>query len=193
MNFNTFLPSSEEQNNLESKFGIIESKFSKDKSYDDSDSPWLWNQEPITEVPKGHKSFVYLITNKLNGKRYIGFKMFCNQRKTSVNGKLKTVETESDWKDYWSSSDILNKEIKRFGTGNYIREIMCLTVNKSVGKYVEAYLQFTRRALEKNRDLYYNGIVNLRLNQQTLNAWSEVEYPTKPLLGDLLAKEKGLE
>lgn len=193
MNFENLLPSTEEHESLKQKIVKKPSVIVKDEKYDDTESPWLWNQEVLTEIPKGHKTFVYLITNKLNGKRYVGFKTFSNSRKTTVDKKRKTVETESDWKDYWSSSDTLNKEIKRFGTGNFIREVMCLTVNKSVGKYVEAYVQFKRRVLEKNRDKYYNGIVNLRLNQQTLNAWTDIEWHSKPLLGDLLAHEKGME
>lgn len=193
MNFNNLLPSIEEQAQLEEKIVKKPTTIEKDKLYDDSYSPWLWNQEELNDIPKGHKSFVYLITNKLDGKRYIGFKTFTNSHKTTVNKKRKTVESESDWKEYWSSSDALNRDVKRYGTGNFIREIMCLTVNKSVGKYIEAYTQFKRRVLEKNRDKYYNGIVNLRINQQTLNAWTEIEWHSKPLLGDELAVEKGME
>ena len=190
IDFTSLLPNELEQTQLQATFKPVINQVVKDVNHDDSVSEWLWNQQPIDIIPDKHKTFVYLITNKLTGKRYIGFKVFVTKKQRIVKRKKTRVETESDWKDYWSSSDNLNNDVKKYGPGNFIREIVCMTVNKAVGKYIEAQLHFERKVLTDNKDHYYNGIVNLRINQHTLKQINEVEWCTQPLLGDILAAEQ---
>ena len=140
---------------------------------EDNDSPWLWNGNPIDKIPEEHKTFVYLITNKITKKRYIGFKTAVSRRTYVENHKKKQKEVESDWKTYWSSSENLQEDVKKYGKQNFIREIIWLTVNKAVGKYIELEEQITRKVMTENRDQYYNGIVNVRLNQHTIGRFNE--------------------
>ena len=190
IDFTSLLPEEDEQKRLQNTFKPVANQVTKDSNYSSESSDWLWNQQPLDVVPDKHKTFVYLITNKITGKRYIGFKVFVTKKQRIINHKKKRFDFESDWRDYWSSSDNLNNDVKKYGPGNFIREVVCLTVNKSIGKYIEAQLHFDRKVLTINKDNYYNGIVNLRINQQTLKQIDDVEWCTKPLLGDILAKEQ---
>ena len=71
------------------------------------------------------------------------------------------------------------KDVGKYGTGAFIREIVALTVNKSIGKYYEAYYQFIKGVLTDNNDRYYNGIVNLRINQNGLKKFKDVIFCDK--------------
>ena len=135
---------------------------------DEEVSPWLWNGKPIETIPPEHETFVYLITNK----------------------KKRHIKVESDWKTYWSSSENLQADVAKYGKGSFLREIIYLSVNKGVGKYLEAYEQFTRNAL--TTDGYYNGIVNLRIGKRTIGKVKDV-IKADVLLGDDIAKQFGYE
>ena len=190
IDFTSLLPNETEQEKLQHIFEPVHGFVNKDSRYDDSVSDWLWNQKPLQCIPKNHQTFVYLITNKITGKRYIGFKVFVTKKQKVIKHKKTRVQSESDWKDYWSSSELLNNDVKKYGPGNFIREIVCMTVNKAVGKYIEAYLHFTRKVLTENKNHYYNGIVNLRINQHTLKQIDQIEWCTERLLGDILAEDE---
>ena len=56
--------------------------------------------------------FIYITTNKINGKRYIG------QRKFSNN--------HGGWKNYLGSGKLLNRAIKKYGIENFYRDIVDL-------------------------------------------------------------------
>lgn len=183
INFDDFLPDENEQ--LIAKTSIKQTQQTQSQYYDDSINPWLWNGAPIESIPKNHKSFVYLFTNKITGRQYIGFKTAVSKTTRVVKGKKKRSEKESDWKEYYSSSQEVLHDIAKYGRGNFIREIIALTVNKSVGKYFEAYYQFKRNVLLDKSNRYYNGIVNLRLNHRILKDWEKVEFATT-ILGDQL-------
>ena len=73
---------------------------------------WLFNGQPFDEsLIKGHEGFVYLIRNELTGQKYLGRKYFASVRK--VKGKTRRQRFESDWRDYWSSSDVVKEEVKK--------------------------------------------------------------------------------
>ena len=174
--FQELMPKQQESEVLEKKL----KKESKEQiERDDSLNPWLWNGEPIEHIPQPHETFVYLFTNKINGKQYIGFKTAISVTTKSVKGKKKRIKVESDWENYFSSSQELLKDVGKYGTGAFIREIVALTVNKSIGKYYEAYYQFTKGVLTDNNDRYYNGIVNLRINQNGLKKFKDVVFCDK--------------
>ena len=157
---------------------------------DEEVSPWLWNGKPIETIPPEHETFVYLITNKNNGKRYIGFKTAVSRKTKKKKKKKRHIKVESDWKTYWSSSENLQADVAKYGKGAFLREIIYLSVNKGVGKYLEAYEQFTRNAL--TTDGYYNGIVNLRIGKRTIGKVKDV-IKADVLLGDDIAKQFGYE
>jgi hypothetical protein len=125
---------------------------------------WIYKQEQILEFPQEYIGFVYLITNNISGKKYIGKKLAQFRRtKPPLKGKrLKRRSlVESDWRDYWGSSDNLNTDVQALGTENFTREILYLCKSKAEMSYLEAREQFERRVLES--DDYYNGIINVRV------------------------------
>ena len=124
---------------------------------------WLYNNEPFTD-PGEHYGFVYIITNISSGRRYIGKKLFWSIKRKQVNKVRKRYKAESDWKDYWSSSEELREEILLTGKDNYIREIIHLCKNKGTCNYLEAKEQFTRSVLE-NKDLWYNSWISVKVNR----------------------------
>ena len=76
--------------------------------------PWLYNNETIVELPDGTVGFVYLITNTKSNKKYIGKKLaqFKKTRPPLKGRKNKRRSTvESDWRDYWGSSDQLKADV----------------------------------------------------------------------------------
>ena len=125
---------------------------------------WTYQQQPLEEIPEGYIGFVYLITNLTTGQKYIGKKLaqFKKTRPPLKGKKLKRRTTvESDWRDYWGSSERLQADVNTLGPENFIREILYLCKSKAEMSYLEAREQFERRVLET--DDYYNGIINVRV------------------------------
>lgn len=110
--------------------------------------------------------FVYAITNIKENKIYIGKKqMQTIKKRPPLKGKKNKRHQliETDWKEYTSSSNELNEDIKRLGKENFKFEILRFCSSKSELAYYEAKEQFDRGVLL--RDDYYNGIINLRIGK----------------------------
>ena len=125
---------------------------------------WTYQGKTIDELPKGCEAFVYLITNKVNGMKYVGKKLakFKVTKKPLKGKKNKRRSTkESDWRDYYGSSDRLNADVLELGDDNFTREIIHICPSRGIASYLEAREQFERRVLET--DDYYNGIINVRV------------------------------
>ena len=122
-------------------------------------NPWLLNDQPfLTDDIKDNYGFVYCITDTVNGRKYIGRKYFWSVRK--VVGKRKKSKKESDWQDYYSSSDVLHTLIKEHGPDRFKREILFLGKTKGQVNYMEIKLQFQLDVLEclmeNGQRQYYN-------------------------------------
>jgi hypothetical protein len=124
---------------------------------------WLYNNAPLEEIPENAYGYVYLITNLTNGRKYIGKKLFWFRRTKVVKGKKKRLKVESDWKDYWSSSDELKADIEKLGINNFSREILYICPNKGLCNYLEAKEQMVRCVLET--DQYYNSQIQCRVHR----------------------------
>jgi hypothetical protein len=125
---------------------------------------WTYQNQPVNEIPEGYIGFVYIITNTVTGQKYIGKKLAQFKRtKPPLKGKkLKRRSTvESDWREYFGSSDRLNADVQALGPEKFTREILYLCKSKAELSYLEAREQFERRVLET--DDYYNGIINVRV------------------------------
>jgi len=125
---------------------------------------WMYQGQELQEIPEGYTAFVYLITNKLTNKKYIGKKLFYFTKTKSIKGKKKRIKQESDWKEYWSSSEDVKKDVKEYGEENFLREIIKLCINKGSASYYEAKEQFINEVLEKPEE-WYNGQIQVRVHR----------------------------
>ena len=126
--------------------------------------PWTYQGKPIQTLPEDCEGFVYLITNTTNGKRYVGKKLAkFKKTRPPLKGRInkRRSKVESDWKEYWGSSDHLNADVAELGEDKFTREILYICKTRGVMSYLEAREQFERRVLES--DEYYNGIINVRV------------------------------
>ena len=125
---------------------------------------WTFNGKKIIELPEDVVGFVYQITNTTNGRKYIGKKLAkFKTTKPPLKGRKNKRRgyKESDWRDYWGSSDKLNEDVQALGTDKFTREILYYCNSRGLMSYLEAREQFERRMLES--DEYYNGIINVRV------------------------------
>ena len=107
----------------------------------------------IKPNPKIYFGFIYTITNKLNGRIYIGRKVYHRRRKKKIIG-------ESDWREYTGSSKKLNADITKYGRDNFEFKIIKHTRNAGIHRYLEIKEIIKRDAiLKKNEGKYYNGQV----------------------------------
>lgn len=134
---------------------------------------WLYNGQPVEEIDlKKYAAFVYLITNLKTGRLYIGLKQTSFAKTKQVKGKKKRTRAESDWREYWSSSEELKADVVALGEENFKREILYFCKMKSHANYLEAREQMDRRVLE-NPDKYYNGIINCRVSKNHIKSLIE--------------------
>ena len=124
---------------------------------------WIYKNKVFEEVPANAYGYVYLITNNLTGRKYIGKKLFWFRKTKVVKGKKKRLKVESDWRDYWSSSDEVKLDVKTIGEINFTREILHICQNKGTCNYLEAKEQMLRGVLES--DLYYNAQIQCRVHR----------------------------
>ena len=124
---------------------------------------WIYKNKVFEEVPANAYGYVYLITNNLTGRKYIGKKLFWFRKTKVVKGKKKRLKVESDWRDYWSSSDEVKSDVKAVGEINFTREILHICQNKGTCNYLEAKEQMLRGVLES--DLYYNAQIQCRVHR----------------------------
>ena len=132
---------------------------------------WLYENTQIETLPEDCVGFVYLITNTISGRRYIGKKLAKFSKTTykvvklkNGNKKRKRIKSkvDSDWQLYYGSNDQLNKDIAELGSDNFTREILFYCRSKAECSYVEAREQFNHRVLES--DDWYNGQIVCRIH-----------------------------
>ena len=125
---------------------------------------WTYQGEEIDKIPDEYEGFVYLITNTTNDRKYIGKKLAkFKTTKPPLKGKKNKRRgyKESDWRDYWGSSDKLQADVETLGEDKFTREILYFCTSRAEISYLEAKEQFDRRVLETEE--YYNGIINVRV------------------------------
>lgn len=127
-------------------------------------SDWVYQGKTVEELPANCEAFVYLITNKKNGMKYVGKKLAkFKTTKPPLKGKKnkRRGTKESDWRTYWGSSDHLQEDVATLGEKHFIREILYFCSSRGIASYLEAKEQFDREVLLT--DDYYNGIINVRV------------------------------
>jgi len=132
---------------------------------------WLFENSLVEILPEDCVGFVYLITNNLTGRRYIGKKLAKFSKTTYrmvklKNGKKKRKKIrgkiDSDWQTYYGSNTELNKDVAELGVENFTREILYYCKSKAECSYIEAREQFSRKVLETTD--YYNGHIQVRVH-----------------------------
>ena len=94
------------------------------------------------------------------GKKLAKFKRSRKPLKGRKNKRRYKID--SDWQDYYGSSDELTIDIKKLGKEYFKREILFYCNSKAEMSYVEAREQFARKVLESND--YYNGHIRVRVH-----------------------------
>ena len=137
---------------------------------------WLYQDTPVETLLEECVGFVYLITNNLSGRKYIGKKLakfsktaykIVKQKNGIKKRKKIRSKVDSDWKEYYGSSPELTADIITLGTENFSREILFYCKSKSECSYVEAREQFERKVLESTD--YYNGHIQVRVHKSHIN------------------------
>jgi len=131
---------------------------------------WIYKTKQITnisELPINTFGFVYLIKNLQSGEYYIGKKQLISRvnkklgKKEIANlpiqrGRKQTkrlIETESNWLEYWSSSKILQEQVKKQGPDNFSREILEFAHSSKHLTFLEVKHQIINRVLEDKLSL----------------------------------------
>tara|TARA_B100001057_G_scaffold140260_1_gene139923 strand:+ start:5033 stop:5485 length:453 start_codon:yes stop_codon:yes gene_type:complete len=127
-------------------------------------STWTYQGKPVEHIDPDYEGFVYLITNTVDHRMYVGKKLAkFKTTKPPLKGRKnkRRGKKESDWREYWGSSDHLSADVERLGEDKFTREILYMCKSRGEMSYLEAREQFERRVLET--DSYYNGIINVRV------------------------------
>ena len=125
-----------------------------------------WILEENVNVDGNTFGFIYIISNNIDNKHYIGKKQ-CKSRikRKPLKGKRRNRidHKESDWKTYTSSSKELNEAIEKHGKENFTFKIIRTCDSKWALAYYEIKEQIDREVLFK--DEYLNGIINCRIGK----------------------------
>lgn len=124
------------------------------------ENPWRYNERPFTSDNIGeYFGFVYCITNKTTGRKYIGRKYLWSYR--TPPGKKRRVKQESDWKKYYGSCPELKEDVKKYGKDIFDRKILSLHKTKGDCNYEETKQLFLNNVLSESLDdgtpAYYNS------------------------------------
>jgi hypothetical protein len=132
---------------------------------------WIYQGTQIDTLPDDCVGFVYLITNNVSGRKYIGKKLAKFAKTTYKVVKLKNgtkkkkkirSKVDSDWQEYYGSNEQLNKDVETLGKENFTREIIFYCKSKAECSYIEAREQFRHQVLESAD--YYNGQISVRVH-----------------------------
>lgn len=128
---------------------------------------WLYQDGPIDpSTLEGYKSFVYIITNKATGKKYIGKKrlQFVRMKKVKDSKRRKKHVKTSDWESYYGSSELLAKDIVTYGKENFERRIIRLCESNALASYYELKEQIDQGVLFKPAE-FYNHYIGARIHR----------------------------
>jgi len=132
---------------------------------------WYYQDTVVESLPEDCVGFVYLITNTVSGRMYVGKKLAKFAKTTYKTVKLKNgtkkkkkirSKIDSDWQLYHGSNLELLKDIETLGTENFKRQILHYCNSKALCSYTEAREQFERKVLESTN--YYNGIIAVKVH-----------------------------
>jgi len=133
---------------------------------------WTYLNDKFSyEMIGDHYGFVYIVTNTVTDRKYLGKKWFWSSRKKKVKGKKRAVrlKLESDWESYYGSSVELTADVEKYGKDKFRREIIHLCKTKGDASYYEAKYQFECGVLES--DQWYNAWIIVRVRKNHLTSY----------------------
>lgn len=126
---------------------------------------WTYQGQPFTEEQiENNIGFVYLITNTVNGKQYLGRKLFTKSKSYQKNKKRKKMRVPSDWMTYTGSNEQLNSDIEAGHT--ITKEILHLCKSKGWCTYLETKEILVRDCLLSEN--WYNYWVSCKIRRTHL-------------------------
>lgn len=138
---------------------------------------WFYNDEPVNEIDPQYIGYVYCISNLLDGRKYFGKKKSkfaktsvktIKVKSTGLKKKKKTrTQADSDWRDYYGSSDELKADVEKLGKENFKREILYFCSSLSECSYYEAKIQFETDCL-LDPSKFYNRWIMVRVRSAHL-------------------------
>ena len=140
---------------------------------------WYYNDNEFTEDMIGESyGYVYLITNLIDNRKYIGKKFFSKAGYKTVKGKRKKIRKPSDWLEYYGSNKSLLEDVAKHGENNFKREILHLCKTRSDCAYLELKEQIDNRVLESSD--WYNDWIMVKVRKNHLKLFS---LPSKEIHG----------
>lgn len=128
---------------------------------------WLYEDKEFIDV-EDYYGFIYLIENLVNGKKYIGRKFLTKAGYKTVKGKRKKIRVESDWRDYYGSSNSLKEDIDLYGKDSFRRTILRLCKSRGECNYFETKYIFDNDAILDPK--YYNSWVSCKIQASHVKA-----------------------
>ena len=128
---------------------------------------WIYKDEIFDITPEEYQGFVYEITEIDTNKKYIGKKNFWKPKTLPITKTRKRrvrTRTESDWREYFGSSNELQSLVESRGSDKFKREILILCKTKGEMSYHEAKLQFERDVLLS--DEYLNEFIGCKIHSR---------------------------
>lgn len=130
---------------------------------------WLYNEQEFTTEGIGDNiGFVYEILDKQENMLYIGKKRFWSKvSKPPLKGRKNRRRSvkESDWQDYYGSSEEVKTLVEESGRDRFERRILRLCKTLGEMSYYEAKLQFENDVLLKP-DKYYNAFIGCKIHRK---------------------------
>jgi hypothetical protein len=130
----------------------------------------MWSykgEEFTTEMIGDNIGFVYIVTDKVTGMKYVGKKGFFSKvTKPPLKGKKRKRRSlkESDWKKYCGSSETVKSLVEENGLDHFDREILHLCKAKGELTYKELKEQVDREVLFKP-DEYFNAFIGCKIHR----------------------------
>ena len=135
---------------------------------------WYYGDKPYDpayeDIPPEYVGFVYRITDNETGEMYIGQKRFRKTKTlpiTKTRKRRKKTLVESDWRTYYSSSQLLQERVASGCSDNLKREILSFGYSKGDLNYLEMLEQIKCNVLFNTK--YLNGIINVRIHQKHIS------------------------
>ena len=139
---------------------------------------WFYENEPIDEIDPSFVGFTYCIENLLDGRKYYGKKKSTFKKVSVRTVKVKSTglkkkkkirtQVDSDWRDYYGSSDELKADVEKLGKENFSREILKFCETLTELSYYEAKIQFETDCL-LNPSKFYNRWIMVRVRSAHLS------------------------